>query len=183
MIATADLSRLWAEIDQQHHPYRLACALMLEAGLRVGEVSKLTWADLVYEGRCKTAVDVPAKAAKGRRARRVPMTPTLAALVATLLVEVYEHRGFAPTTRVTAKMTANHRLSVRTLQRHVARIVHEALGQTASPHTLRHTFATRLLEVSDLRVVQEVLGHVRVTTTQLYTHPSIDRIHAAIQNM
>lgn len=138
-------------------------------GLRVGELVGLDLDDLDLE---RELVRVRGK---GRRERLAPIGPEAAGWLARWLpLRVPKSPGEVAIflNRFGTRLTAR---SVDRLFR--ARQLGDGLDGKSSPHTLRHSFATHLLDRgADLRSVQELLGHRRLTTTQIYTHVTQERL-------
>ena len=145
--------------------------VLYSAGIRVGELVGLDW----------ERVDVDAAAlrvlGKGRKERVVPVgRPALRALA------VYRDACRAAGQEATRGAVFRNRRGGRLTARSVARLLERHVlvsGTTAkaTPHALRHTFATHLLGAgADLRAIQELLGHASLSTTQRYTHVDLRRL-------
>jgi integrase/recombinase XerD len=151
---------------------RALLELMYASGLRASEAIGLELGDVDIDERVLRA------RGKGSKERIVPIGQ--AALRA---IEAYLERGRPQLVKNNAEghLFVNFRggqLTRQGLYKIVRRHALTAgLADRMSPHTLRHTFATHLLAGGcDLRSVQEMLGHADVSTTQLYTHLSSDRL-------
>ncbi len=143
-------------------------------GLRVSELVGIDVGDLdLLQNQVKVC-------GKGNRERIVPLGS-----MARQYLSEYLQRGrptlIARNKNTVAALFLNRygdRLSQRSIRNIINKYVDEvALNRRISPHTLRHSFATHLLNNgADLRSVQELLGHVKLSTTQIYTHLTRDSI-------
>jgi integrase/recombinase XerC len=148
-------------------------ALLYGSGLRISEALGLRRSDF-GNGTRETITVV----GKGRKQRMVPVLPQVQQLIADYLALCPHDAGADAPLFVGAK---GGPLSPRIIQLAMARL-RGALGlpETATPHALRHSFATHLLaRGGDLRSIQELLGHASLATTQIYTEVDAERLIAA----
>lgn len=147
---------------------RAVLELLYSSGLRVSELTGLDFDQL------DLAAGMVRVIGKGGKERIVPV----GSRALTALQKYLEQRSDDSMRGAVFLNTRGGRINRRSVTRiidtHVMRI---AAFKRISPHTLRHTFATHMLEGgADLRAIQELLGHASLSTTQKYTHVSIDRL-------
>jgi site-specific recombinase XerD len=146
--------------------------LLYGSGLRVAELCALRPEDLDRHERLVRVWG------KGGKQRRVPMSEPAAEAVDAWLAR---GRGRLSTNETPADAVFLNRRGRRLTPRDVRRILDRRAVAPTHPHALRHTFATHLLDGgADLRAVQELLGHADLSTTQLYTHVSKERLRSVL---
>jgi integrase/recombinase XerC len=155
---------------------RAILELLYASGMRVSELAGLNLEDIDFKHE---AIRVRGK---GRKERVVPFGSKAKAALeiymsvrGELLVEAPEEE------RDPLALFLNYqgtRITTRSVGRMLDKYVEEcALAHDISPHSLRHSFATHLLTAgADLRAIQEMLGHARLSTTQIYTQVSVERL-------
>ncbi len=149
---------------------RALWALLYGCGLRISEALALTINDIQQAG---TTITIKGK---GRKERMVPILPEVkVAVKAHLKTHPDKHNAEAPLFlgvrgNIMSARTAQHRM------REFRMVL--GLPETATPHALRHSFATHMMQSgADLRTIQDLLGHASLSTTQKYTE--IETSHLA----
>ncbi len=146
---------------------------LYSSGIRVSELAGMNIFDVDFT---KSLIRVTGK---GQRERMVPLGTTAINAIKAYRQRLQAEAGIRDDTNSPLFLNKyNGRLSTRSIARILERAAKECgLIIPVSPHSLRHTFATHMLDAgADLRVVQELLGHKSLSTTQKYTHVSIDRL-------
>ena len=150
--------------------------LLYGAGLRIGEALSITRRDAPISGR-----DVMRICGKGGKERMVPILPVISQAIERYVDTCPYELGLDGPLFLGAR---GGPLSPRLIQLTMEKL-REALGlpATATPHALRHSFATHLLSAgADLRQIQELLGHASLSTTQVYTEVDQARLLAVYDN-
>ena len=151
---------------------RAMLEMLYASGLRVSELVTLRAAQVSQD------MGVVRVMGKGSKERLVPLGEDALAWLARYLADA---RGALLSGRASDALFVTARGGAMTRQAFWYLIkrycLRAELGQTVSPHTLRHAFATHLLNHgADLRVVQLLLGHSDISTTQIYTHVARERL-------
>lgn len=167
---TASLDHPWLGMRDQ-----ALFALLYGGGLRIGEALSLKRRDAPKGGRTMTILG------KGRKQRIIPVLPMVANLMARYLDACPFDPGIDGPLFLGLRGEQLNPDVARAAMRRIRHVLQ--LPESATPHALRHSFATHLLaEGVDLRVIQELLGHASLSTTQRYTDLDIEQlayIHAS----
>ena len=150
--------------------------LCYSAGLRVGEILNLKISDID-----SNRMQIRVHQAKGKKDRYSLLSPKVLVLLRQYTTE-YNPKEYLFEGQNGGKYSS---ASIQNLMRKHRKLAN--IKKRATPHTLRHSFATHLLDSgTDIRFIQELLGHKHISTTQIYTHVttrSVKEIQSPIENM
>ena len=156
---------------------RLLLELIYGSGLRISECQSLHWNQLRIKERLVRVIG------KGSKERIVPITDTLISWLEKFRVAEIE-AGRAPAETSFVFLSEDGKpYGIRTLRNDIHDLL-RSIGWEgkASPHVLRHSFATHLLENgAEIMSVKEMLGHSNISTTQIYTHVNAERLREAFK--
>lgn len=166
------------ELDSRAMPWQVSrdvaiMELFYSSGLRVSELVALDVRDADFLSETLRVIG------KGNKERLVPIGSQAMQAIQKYRSEAKVHEG--PLFINKNKDPAKRRLSARSVQMLLKKYLAASdIGFEVTPHKLRHTFATHMLDHgADLRSVQTLLGHASLSTTQIYTHVTKERMREA----
>jgi len=170
LLETPDVTTLLGARD------RAMLETMYSTGVRVSELVDLSIPDVDFVGECLRV------RGKGKKERVTPIAPTALAWIRRYMdMRRADPRSVNFDQQAVFVNKHGQRLSTRSVRRKLDKYLAIAgLDPAVSPHTLRHSFATHMLNRgADLRSVQELLEHQSLSTTQIYTHVTTERMKQA----
>jgi integrase/recombinase XerC len=175
VILSQDEARLLMDAPEGDDAFAVRDRAILEllygAGLRASELCSLDLADIdMY-------AEVMKVKGKGRKERVLPIGRKASAALKDYLKMRRELMTHGNVEAVFLSRLGT-RLTTRSLQRIVRKFILTVSAKSGTnPHVLRHTFATHMLERgADLKAIQDLLGHASLSTTQIYSHVTVDRL-------
>ena len=156
---------------------RVLLELIYGSGLRISECQSLTWDRLREKERLVRVLG------KGNKERIVPITDSLVERLGLFKAKLTEAGHLVSATGFVFVSEDGKPYSIRTLRNDIQNLLREIGWEgKASPHVLRHSFATHLLENgAEIMSVKEMLGHSSISTTQIYTHVNAERLKQAFK--
>lgn len=165
VLSAEEVVRLLQAIGNRKH--RTVAMVLYGAGLRISEALALQLRDID-----STRMVLTVRHGKGDQDRQVALSSVLLDAL-----RVY-WLAYRPSSWLFPGREADQPLSASAIQRAIkAARLKAGIAKPATPHTLRHSYATHLMEAgTDLRVIQTLLGHRSLRTTAIYTHVATDRV-------
>lgn len=173
ILTDQEYAALLSHIDKIAIRDSLIIRVMLQCGLRAGEVCALNIENVWREGHIHPAINLHRSSCKNHKGRYVdipqPVKACLDSYIASLLTAAYP---CIPGKQLFFSHYSKRRLTIRDVHRLCCKVTQAALGRKVRPHIMRHTYATMLSRHTNINVVQELLGHSSMHTTQIYLHPT-----------
>jgi integrase/recombinase XerC len=168
--------------QEQRRAARNTCIaiLMLDAGLRVGEVLRLYIGDLLIADVPVETLTVRAQISKSKTERWIPLTGRAKLAIARCNEKIWKLDPHGLDSFAFKGRGRSGRITSQQVERIIKKAGLQSLHRDIHPHLLRHTFATRLMRKTNARVVQQLLGHRNMSSTQIYCHPGPDDLKEAI---
>jgi len=157
--------------------------LMLDAGLRVGELVNLRQSNLSFASLPAESVVITAEIAKNNTERTVPLSHRCIVAIQVMIEYWWSIAERSYEVYAFYRTDPFQPMTTRQVERIINNAAMKAFNRPVHPHVLRHTFATRLMKRTNARIVQQLLGHKRLTSTQVYTHPDQEDLKKAIDSI